>query len=254
MKALLAAISFLTIIPAPCSGRIGERDIEESLPFFPVVGLLIGILVATGDLFISSLLPALPASVLTVLLLLVITGGLHMDGLADTADGIFSVRVRERMLEIMRDSRIGAMGVMAIVFVLALKIAALTSLPVPERSAAIILMPLGGRLAMLFMLTALPYARRDGGLATLFLRRRSWWHPLWGGIFLAATAWLLSAAGWSATLWAGLAVVLTGFFAVLLVSWYIYRKLGGFTGDTLGAAAEITETLMALAGAVCLLG
>ncbi|HQJ31558.1 MAG TPA: adenosylcobinamide-GDP ribazoletransferase, partial [Syntrophales bacterium] len=117
MKALLAAFQFLTTIPLPGGKGTGEGDIAGSLPFFPVVGLLIGMAAAAGDFVFSLLFPPGVAAVLTVLLLVLITGGLHLDGLADTADGIFSVRNRERMLEIMRDSRIGTMGVLAVVFV-----------------------------------------------------------------------------------------------------------------------------------------
>ena len=245
MKSFLAAIQFLTIIPVPGGQTVREADIERCAPFFPVVGLLIGCLVALFDHFISGLFPSFPAAVLTVLALLIITGGLHMDGLADTADGVFSVRARERMLEIMRDSRIGAMGVLAIVFIIALKIAALVPLPLPQRLAILVLMPIGGRFAMLLMLTALPYARKDGGLATLFIARRSWLNPVFAIIFLGAAGWFVGA-------WTGLVATLAAVVAAGLVSWYIYRKIGGFTGDTIGAASEITETVLALAGLACI--
>jgi len=241
MKAFFAAIQFLTVIPVPGAKNIRETDIERCAPFFPLVGLLIGCLVALFDYFVSGFFPSLPATVLTVLVLLTITGGLHMDGLADTADGVFSVRSRERMLEIMRDSRIGAMGVLAIVFIIALKISALAPLPLPQRLAILVLMPIGSRFAMLLMLTALPYARKDGGLATLFIARRTWLNPAFALIFLGAAGWFLGA-------WMGLVAVLTAVVAAGLVSWYIYSKLGGFTGDTIGAASEITETILALAG------
>jgi adenosylcobinamide-GDP ribazoletransferase len=102
-------------------------------------------------------------------------------------------------------------------------------------------MPIGGRFAMLFMLTALPYARKDGGLASLFIARRSWMNPVFAFIFLGAAGWFVGA-------WMGLAAALAAFAAAGLVSWYIYRKLGGFTGDTIGAVSEITETALALAG------
>ncbi|MDQ1278395.1 MAG: Adenosylcobinamide-GDP ribazoletransferase [Thermodesulfobacteriota bacterium] len=245
MKSFLAAIQFLTIIPMPGGQTIRDTDIESCVRFFPVVGLLIGCLVALCDHCISGLFPSLPAAVLTVLALLIITGGLHMDGLADTADGVFSVRARERMLAIMRDSRIGAMGVLAMVFIIALKIAALVPLPLPQRLAILVLMPIGGRFAMLLMLTALPYARKDGGLATLFITRRSWLNPVFAIIFLGASGWFVGA-------WMGLVATLAAVVAAGLVSWYIYLKLGGFTGDTIGAASEITETVLALVGLACI--
>jgi adenosylcobinamide-GDP ribazoletransferase len=241
MKAFFAAIQFLTIIPVPGAKGIGTADIERCAPFFPFVGLLIGSVVALFAYLISSLFPSFPAAVLSVLALLIITGGLHMDGLADTADGVFSVRSRDRMLEIMRDSRIGAMGVLAIVFTIALKISALTPLPLPQRLAILVLMPIGGRFAMLFMLTVLPYARKDGGLATLFIARRSWLNPFFALIFLGTAGWFIGA-------WLGIVATSAAVVAAGLVSWHIYHKLGGFTGDTIGAASEIAETALALAG------
>ncbi len=253
MKSLLAAFQFLTVIPLPGGGNIGEKEIAGSLPFFPVVGLVIGLAAAAGDFVCAALFPPGVAAVLTVLLLVLITGGLHLDGLADTADGIFSVRDRERMLAIMRDSRIGTMGVLAVVFVIALKIAALAPLTHVQRLGILLLMPVAGRTAMLLMLTALPYARKEGGLASLFIRRRSWLHPAFALIFLVLSGWILAAGGWLPTPETGLIMILSGVVAAALVTAWVYRKLGGYTGDTVGAAAEITETAVALAGlAVCL--
>src|SRR5512136_2286178 len=118
MKPLLTAIQFLTVIPFPKNFVSGEKELEKCVPYFPVVGLLIGIIVAAFDYFIGIILPPFPASVITVIAMTGISGGLHMDGLADTADGFFSSRPREKVLEIMRDSRIGVMGVIAVVFVI----------------------------------------------------------------------------------------------------------------------------------------
>ncbi|MDI9571366.1 MAG: adenosylcobinamide-GDP ribazoletransferase [Pseudomonadota bacterium] len=253
MKALIAAFRFLTTFPVPGGKGIEEKDIAHSLPFFPVVGLFIGGTAALGDFVFSLLLPPGVAAVLTVLLLVLITGGLHLDGLADTADGIFSVRNRERMLEIMRDSHIGTMGVLALLFVLALKIAALAPLPHDRRLGILILMPLAGRAAMLLMLTALPYARKDGGLASLFIRHRSWGHPVFAMIFTIVTGLILGGGGWLPSPGAGLLTALGGIVAATLTVALIYRRLGGFTGDTVGAAAEIAETAAALTGlALCL--
>ena len=122
MRPLLAAIQFLTVIPFPKSFTGGEKELARCMPFFPVVGLLIGIIIAAFDHVMGLIFPPLPANVMTVIAMTVISGGLHMDGLADTADGFFSARPRERVLEIMRDSRTGVMGVLAVVFVIVLKV------------------------------------------------------------------------------------------------------------------------------------
>jgi adenosylcobinamide-GDP ribazoletransferase len=242
MKAFIAALQFLTILPLPKVPVGDGKDLETSAPFFPVVGLLIGGLVALSDLLLVQFLPLHIATLLTVLLLVVITGGLHMDGLADTADGFFSVRSREKMLEIMRDSRIGTMGVLAIVFVVALKVAALLPLPTPGRQAIIILMPLAGRSAILLMMTALPYARPEGGLAGIFIVKRSWWAPVVALVFLLAAGWVLQRH-------LGLVAVIVSMASAGAMIRYTFKKIGGFTGDTLGAISEITEVAVALAGA-----
>ena len=115
MKRFLAAIQFLTILPLPRGLCPDERALGGSLPFFPVVGLGIGAAVALIDRGLGSLFPVGVTSVLAVILLIAASGGLHLDGLADTADGFFSSRPRERIFEIMRDNRTGPMEVAAIV-------------------------------------------------------------------------------------------------------------------------------------------
>jgi len=242
MKAFFAALQFLTILPLPASLTGDEKSLAKSVRFFPLVGLLVGALVAATDLLLQALLPPLAATCLTVFFLIAITGGLHMDGLADTADGFFSARTRPRMLEIMRDSRIGAMGVMAIVFVVALKVAALTSLSMHGRLGVLVLMPLAGRSAIILMMTALPYARPDGGLAAIFLAKRSWWTPV-------AAFLLLGIVGWGLGRGLGLFAALAALAAAALLIRYTLKKIGGFTGDTLGAVSEMTEMMLALSAA-----
>lgn len=242
MKAFFAALGFLTVLPIPRSLQGGEADLERCVPFFPLVGLLLGVIAALFDTLVSYVLPPAVAGTLTVFFLCAITGGLHMDGLADTADGFFSARTREKMLTIMRDSRIGAMGVMAIVFIILVKIAALASLSFPQRTAMIILAPIAGRSAMMVMMTALPYARPEGGLAKVFLSRCSWGNVLWGAGFLIAAGGLLAHE-------MGLAAAIFTLAVAMAFTAWCRHKIGGFTGDTLGAAAEIAEVAVLLAAA-----
>ena len=145
MKAFFAALQFLTVLRVPLRFQGAGVDLERCAPFFPLVGLLVGALAALFDFLVSQILPSAIASTLTVLILVKLTGGLHMDGLADTADGFFSARDRETILAIMRDSRIGTMGVMAIVFVILIKVGALTTLELPRRTALILLAPVAGQ-------------------------------------------------------------------------------------------------------------
>lgn len=240
MKRLIAAIQFLTVLPV--SSNCDERDLGRSALFFPVIGLGIGAVMIAVNFAVSAVLPPLPAAVLVVIAMLAVSGGLHMDGLADTADGFFSARPRERVLEIMKDSRTGSMGVMAVLSLLILKIAALVSIPTGLRWPTLLLMPLAGRCALVIELAVLPYARCEGGLGSVFSNNKSRLDPFWAVAVLAATGyWAMGRLGLIST--AG-AIALT-----LVFSFWCMRKIGGFTGDTLGAACELAEVLPALVAA-----
>jgi len=240
MRRLLAAVRFLTILPVPGTCGCGEDDLARSVPFFPVVGVLIGALVSALAFGLGQVLPPLPAAVLIVIALLTVSGGLHLDGLSDTADGFLSSRKRDRMLEIMRDSHVGAMGVIAIVCVLLLKVAALASLPSETAWRCVFLMPLAGRCALVVSMAILPYARPEGGLATVFYGRR----PKAEAVFSVAA---LAGAGWLLLGEAGLIAAAASLALVFLFAAYTRRKIGGATGDTLGAACELAEIAPALA-------
>ncbi len=239
LSPLIAALRFLTILPIP--GGLGheESDLSRSVVFFPVVGLAIGATAwLAGHLFLLLFSP-LVAAVLLTLVLLAASGGLHMDGLADTADGFFSSRPRERILEIMRDSRVGAMGVIAMVLVILLKSAALASCDRQGFLAAALLMPLAGRVAIVLSMAILPYARPRGGLATLFYGRPVGLVGIWSLL-------LLTGASWYAAGLAGVAAGISVLFLVLLFAFFCRARINGATGDTLGAVCELAETVVAL--------
>ena len=236
MKRLIAAIRFLTLAPIPGGYGTGETALAGSVPFFPVVGLLIGLAAAALAVGLGRVLPAGPASVVMVMALVGVSKGLHVDGLADTADGLMSSRKRERILDVMKDSRVGPMGVAAVFFALALKTACLGSLAPELFWRAALLAPVGGRCALVLSMALLPYVRPKGGLASLFYRNRPKYSALWAVVLLLVTGWVVGdAMGFFAA--AGSAIV------TLLFAAYTHRKLGGATGDTLGAACEIAEIL-----------
>lgn len=241
MKVFWAALRFLTILPVPGDGAADGIVLENSLVYFPIVGLLLGLLAALAAAGLQFLLPPLPGAVVLVGLLVLFSGGLHMDGLADTADGFFSSRPRARILEIMRDSAIGSMGTLAIVLVLCLKIAALASLPAPRVWQAVFLMPLAGRSALVLMTVFFPYARSEGGLASPFFKG--------GKAVPAAVALLLFTV--CAIMVAGGALgglsLLAAVAVCLLFGLFCMRKIGGITGDTLGCTCELAEAAVVLA-------
>ena len=246
MKRFLAAIQFLTILPLPRGLSPDERALGGSLPFFPIVGLGIGAAIALIDRGLGSLFPVGVTSVLAVILLIAASGGLHMDGLADTADGLFSSRPRERILDIMRDSRTGPMGVSAIVCVVALKIALIASVAAPARAWVLLMTPIAGRCALLIHMALLPYLRPQG-LARVFHQNVSRVHALWALIFLIAAGGI---AG-------GIPGLIAGGFSLLfalIFTAYVRRRIGGLTGDTLGAACEWTELAPALVASAWLSG
>jgi len=242
MRPFFAALQFLTTIPIPATLGGTEKDLERSVYFFPVAGLVLGALLAALDEGLAAVLPVLPASAIIIAALIMLTGGFHLDGLADTADGFMSSRPRERVLEIMKDSRTGPMGVMAVVSVLVLKIALLASVTGAIRPALIIFMPVAGRSAIVIVMGILPYARPEGGLGSIFMRGRSSTWTLWGLFFLAV-------AGAAAAGWLGLAAAIGASLTTALAAIYMNSKIGGITGDTIGATCEVVELVPLLIAA-----
>lgn len=238
MRGFFAALQFLTVLPLPRLLAPDEAALKKAPPFFPLVGLLVGLMVAWIDRTLGSLFPVAIGSVIAVILLVAFSGALHTDGLADTADGLLSSRPREKMLEIMRDSRTGPMGVVAIVSVVALKIAAIASLPSPARFWSLVMMPVAGRSALVIVMALLPYARPEGLVGIFRLARPR--------LMLFWTLFFLLTAGGVTGGKTGVIAGALSFAFVLLFTVYLRRKLGGFTGDTLGAASEMTELVVPL--------
>ena len=268
------AVRFLTVIPIPRRRRAGTgeetgRKLARAMRFFPVVGALIGCATAGVLLLAGRVFPAPLSSVVTVVFLLALTGALHLDGLADTFDGLFGARDREGRLRIMRDSHIGAYGVAAVVCALLLKVGALAALGesallrrldpsvyprwllelAGERHwaqvAAAALMPVWGRWVMVLGAGVGPYARTGGGKGAAFVEGTGLTEAILLGLVpLGLTGLVLGLPG----LAAGLACALTG---ALLLAWWRARA-GGVTGDILGALGESVEIAFLLALLVAL--
>lgn len=233
-KPFFSALRFLTVLPVPETWCGDIDDFHKSPNWYPLTGLLIGITMAVLDLFLCWLLPVSVASVLLLLAFIAISGALHLDGLADSADAFFSSRGRERMLEIMKDSCAGPMGVTAIVIVLLCKFAVLLALPPNLRWQVIILMPLAGRCVLPVISSWLPYARTSGTAA--FTSSRFSYKRLFIALLLLAVPAVTLLGGMS-----GLLITVTTCFSALAAGIYSYNKIGGFTGDTLGATCELIE-------------
>jgi adenosylcobinamide-GDP ribazoletransferase len=235
----LAGFRFLTIIPVSWKSKEDSLFFQSSLIWFPVIGLLIGSITSLIISLLSTVLPPSVLAVLTMVLFAGVSGCLHLDGLADSGDGLLSSRTRERSLEIMRDSHTGAMGMIAVVFVLLGKYAALSSLAGPAFLAAVFLIPMAGRTAILISMAVLPYARTGAGLGRLFYSNDSRMVAALALIFCIITTAFVSI---KYVLFVVAAILLT----VVFFSFWCFRKLGGATGDTLGAICELTELAVAV--------
>lgn len=238
MTGLRAAITFLTRLPIPGPRPLSMSHVARSQPWFGAVGLLIGLALLAVDRLAMRALPPVSVDVLVVVALVAITGALHLDGLADTADGVFGGDDPQRRLAIMRDPHVGVYGIVAVVSVLALKWAGLAALPAEARVEAVVLVPCLARFAMVLAIGAVPYAREDG-LGKQF--RDEGWSA--GVLVSGATA----AVAAIALLGAGGLFALAFVAAVALsVGLGCTRSLGGMTGDTYGATVEMCEAFSLL--------
>ncbi len=246
-KQLSFAFSFLTIIRLPFSSSEPTQDHEPASSFicFPLVGAFLGILLALTAFLLHGVMPPLVLAVLLTALLALMTRGLHLDGLADLADGIGGGYTVERRLAIMKDSHIGAFGTIALILFLSMKMAAIHTLVLQEVWAPLLLAPALSRLAIVLTAYGMPYARAEGGLGRSFLQSMTRSHPA-GAIFLCAL-WCLPI---SVHFTIGLTVAVL--LCVMLVRRLSRRTLHGITGDVLGAVNEITETMtLVLAASIC---
>lgn len=231
MKSLAAAVSFLTRLPVGRFVRFDAADVARSAGWFPAVGLLLGAICAGAALVLREHLPSLLVAVLLVALEALLTGALHFDGLADTADGFGGGKDREDVLRIMRDHSIGSYGGTALALLVALKTTAYAALLAGGRwFPAILLTPTLGRWSILILTAALPYARQTPSVVRDMAK----------SALIMGTLTVAAAIAGSRLWCAGAAAV-----AVMAVSacfgFYCHRRIGGITGDTLGANLQLCE-------------
>lgn len=235
---LLAAIEFLTRLRIRHGPPADLAGVAAAQGWFPLVGLLIGAALLGFDRLAQRALPEPAVDVLLVVLLAAITGGLHLDGLADAADGLLGGHDRERRLAIMRDPHAGSFAIVAVAGVLAMKWAGLAALPSAVRFEALLLAPCLARFAMLLTSAAFPYARPDGMGAAF--HQHAWPAATIAGTAtaLVASVALLGDGGLLVLAFAGACAVAAGALAK--------RAVGGMTGDLYGATIEVSEALLLL--------
>ena len=210
------------------------EDLARSFSFFPVVGFLLGGCCWATGILLRTWVPPLLLAVLITTLLAVLTRGLHLDGLADLADGVGGGYTPERRLQIMKDSRSGAFGVLAIALAVAFKVAALHTLVTARDWPSVVLIPVLSRFAMVLGAYRMPYARPEGGLGKPFIEFITHRQPLTAAILSVVLSFLINP-------WLALPYLTMVLVCVALLRRLTCRWLGGITGDVLGALNETTE-------------
>lgn len=236
MRDFFRALSFLTILPAGQIPISKEKELARSMAFFPLVGLVVGLFLAFGHYLLSLLFLKPLALWSTIGLLALLTRGLHLDGLADTMDGLASGGTREKILEVMRDSRIGAFGVISLIFLLGAKYLALDQISNSSIPHSLILMAVMGRNAIVLVCYRSPYARPGQGLGKPFtenLGAREIGISLVSAFGIALLTMGIKGVG----VFLGIGLFSLGY------RFFFIKKLDGVTGDILGAANELAELL-----------
>lgn len=238
MKGLFTAMTILTALPLNRHTAASDEDLARSTIFFPVVGFMIGFLLMTVTQWLSPILSPGPLSAVLLVVSILLTGGLHLDGLADLCDGLAAGGGRERILSVMKDSRIGAFGVMGLVIVLLLKYSLFLEVIHQGWFRSFLIVGVLSRWAMVLAAFSGRYAREEGTARPFIGQiRRSW--------FIGSTGITVGFA-WIIFKGPGLLALLPVFLFVFLFLHYLKLKIGGLTGDALGALNEITEVLVLL--------
>jgi adenosylcobinamide-GDP ribazoletransferase len=234
LEAPCFALRFLTVLPVVVPRRPPEGgDFGRSDAFFPLVGLALGAILAGLDVLLRPIVSTTVLDVLLVAALAALTGALHLDGVIDTFDGLFAGTSREQRLAIMRDPRAGSYGVVAVVLLLACKVAALGSLPESSRAAALMLAPCFGRWGIVLTTYTFAYARPEG-MGRSFKDSIRVQHLIAAGVIALGAAGLLGGI-------AGVVIWTIVGWLVLAGGRVISGALGGVTGDSYGAICEVTE-------------
>ncbi len=236
MRPLFLAIQFLTPFPVGEVREVEEEDLRKTVAFFPFVGILQGFILYISIFVLNYFSPHMLTSGLVLLIWVVITGGFHLDGLADTVDGLAGGRDKEDVLRIMKRGDTGPFGVIAISMTLLLKYLSIDYLISSNSSSIVFLAPLMGKVGIVLLNSGSQYGREEGGLGRAFV----------DGVdagslstnITVAIILLLIFAGYR-----GLLIFIILGMVIHLIRSYLHRRIGGVTGDNMGAVAEITEIL-----------
>lgn len=237
----VAAFRFLTVIPLPFGRVASEREIERSLTYFPVVGLAIGLVLAAFYILLNAILPTSLVSAFVIVGMVLINGALHMDGFIDTFDGLAGNKTPEERWSVMKDSRVGAFGLVAGVLLLLLKYLSLSSIPRVLAPASLVIMPAIARWCMVYAITGYPYAK-PSGLGTLFKHGASW-RRFWiaSALTVVISCFTLWLGGVAYFYVAGVVIIAAVWLVTFAWAHYLSHEFAGLTGDSYGAVSELAE-------------
>ncbi|MEQ1974512.1 adenosylcobinamide-GDP ribazoletransferase [Xenorhabdus sp. SGI240] len=241
-----ATLQFMTRLPIPQKWAAGVdfRQYWRGVPYFPLIGFIVGGLAGLVSLSISQSGGGMYiGAVGYVLVLVLLTGGLHLDGLADTCDGLFSSRQRKEMLEIMRDSRLGTYGGVGLIFCLALKTFAVVELSYHPPLYLLVLLTcasIAGRTAVVLLMYAQRDAREGEGMGSSYIGQISF--SVTTLTVLVGVVLVMALGNWQT-----LSAMMVSLLVVYGLALYFNYRLGGQTGDTLGASIEVGEIAFLLA-------
>lgn len=240
MKYLSIAWHFLCSIPLYGSKKsTSPEEIAKAMALFPLIGLIFGIILYISHLALSAVFSPAICNILVLFMLALLSGAIHIDGLADSIDGFYGGKNKKEILKIMKDERVGAMALTGVLFNFLIKTASINGISSEEMMAGLILMPAIGRWSMVATAFFSNYAREGEGLGKPFTDMTT------PAIFTIATSITLAAA-LSLLGFKGLITFLLTGIATLLIIVFSKKKIGGVTGDIIGASGEITETIFLL--------
>ncbi|MBI3585064.1 MAG: adenosylcobinamide-GDP ribazoletransferase [Nitrospinae bacterium] len=237
LNSFLLSLQFLTIINVKNDSPIDEKAFGKIAILFPLVGALIGILLVVTSRLSSAILPLSVSDATVLIVLILITGGLHVDGFADTIDGFAGGKNKDDILRIMKDSRIGTFGVVGIVMLLLTKYLSIQSLQPDTKYLVLIIMPVIGRWSVLPMGLFFKYARIEGGTGKIFAESIRLKELIIGTIIVLSIIIPLFRLN-------GFLMLAAIFIVTLLIGRYSKRKIDGITGDVFGATIEINELII----------
>ncbi len=239
LKGFILALQFLTKFTIKRNITATPRELGKSGVWFPVVGLVLGLLLVALNLLLTPWLPEIIVSIILILCLIGFTGALHLDGFIDLVDGFYAGHNPAEVLKIMRDTNVGSMGVTALSGLLLLKIFSFNALDPVYKNVALMLMPVLGRWSLFYAACKYDYARQETGTGQIFIQENSLQQFIKASIFPVFFSVLLLK---SAAIW----LVLLAFFSMVGLSAWFNKRIGGMTGDSLGAVVEIMEAVVLL--------